>query len=567
MSSSGLHGQKRFKTTEEARRIKEEREVSKIIEYQSLCDQLVQLRKSGNLSITAFDLTTKLLTKNPEFYTVWNYRREILTALNANSPDKTQERCESELAFSESLLKIVPKSYWVWNHRRYILELCPVPLWSKELKIVTYMLDLDVRNFHGWDYRRYVVNASKNVNPIDEFHYTTKKIKQNFSNYSAWHYRSKLLPISFEKAEIEKVMKDDLNLVRNAIFTEPKDQSAWLYQRYLFGRETCAIDINKAYLLLESSCVCVVFNQPVTNATGSEIEVNLKLNGEAVTVRLSKLKSSKVHYVYFDSVGSLPIHKLELKFNAGAFMGNTTDNLSQTVMIYSNDIPPDLSHQVLKFSQQSETEYTPSVIKQPAVVLEAEYESLQELEELEPDSKWVLLTLVHLQQALRKESEESIKLLKRLESIDPMRIGYYRDMASKIILNKALDEASNSDSNWHPLVGPSCSFTLSQQNLSNVHEWDRLCLVKTIDLSHNLLNSISLPILQVKELVLDNNVLVKIDGLKNLTNLTTLSVQNNLFSNLDSFQDVKSMKALKVIKLSGNKLSVSEMNEIISWLK
>ena len=30
------------------------------------------------MSKAAFDLTTTLLKKNPEFYTIWNYRRRIL---------------------------------------------------------------------------------------------------------------------------------------------------------------------------------------------------------------------------------------------------------------------------------------------------------------------------------------------------------------------------------------------------------------------------------------------------------------------------------------------------------
>jgi geranylgeranyl transferase type-2 subunit alpha len=175
---------------------------------------------------------------NPEYYTVWNYRREILEFLfTSKSSDEIQQILQNELKLVDSLLKKVPKSYWVWNHRRWTLEKCPVPLWSSELKIINYMLNLDPRNFHGWDYRRYVIKMSNISTPMNEFQYTTTKIHQNFSNFSAWHYRSKILSKAFPiKEDYDKQIQEDVELVRNAIFTEPKDQSAWLYQRFLFRK-------------------------------------------------------------------------------------------------------------------------------------------------------------------------------------------------------------------------------------------------------------------------------------------------------------------------------------------
>ena len=55
------------------------------------------------------------------------------------------------------------------------------------------------------------------------------KIQDNFSNYSAIHHRSKLLPLLLKHPSIQQ----ELELVHNAIFTEPDDQTAWWYHRYL----------------------------------------------------------------------------------------------------------------------------------------------------------------------------------------------------------------------------------------------------------------------------------------------------------------------------------------------
>lgn len=117
---------------------------------------------------------------------------------------------------------------------------------------------------HGWDYRRYVVEKlrqeAKDEEQVakltqGEFDFTTRKIKQSFSNYSAWHQRTRLLPETVasmspeEKNQVAKhgmimihgYYKDscstiELELIEAAIYTDPDDQSAWLYYRWVVGR-------------------------------------------------------------------------------------------------------------------------------------------------------------------------------------------------------------------------------------------------------------------------------------------------------------------------------------------
>jgi geranylgeranyl transferase type-2 subunit alpha len=103
------------------------------------------------------------------------------------------------------------------------------------------------------------------VSAREEFDFTSNKIKENFSNYSSWHYRSKLLPKihpacpgDTERVEEEALLKGtqsvserglmnaysarsiifflEFQLVQNAFFTDPNDQSAWFYHRWLLGR-------------------------------------------------------------------------------------------------------------------------------------------------------------------------------------------------------------------------------------------------------------------------------------------------------------------------------------------
>ena len=112
------------------------------------------------MSNDALTLTRRILAINPDFYSLWNYRREILvfqfasTLASGSSVDEgvgnevnqKQTACLGELALTEECLRVQPKSYWAWNHRRWILENMPKPPWKKELAMVELMLDLDARN-------------------------------------------------------------------------------------------------------------------------------------------------------------------------------------------------------------------------------------------------------------------------------------------------------------------------------------------------------------------------------------------------------------------------------------
>ncbi|KAL7453465.1 hypothetical protein ACHAWC_006081 [Mediolabrus comicus] len=78
---------------------------------------------------------------------------------------------------------------------------------------------------------------------MNEWDFTTSKIQDNFSNGSAFHYRSKLLPLilKFRSSspchdghEAISLVRDEWdNILLDAIFTEPDDQTVWFYHRFI----------------------------------------------------------------------------------------------------------------------------------------------------------------------------------------------------------------------------------------------------------------------------------------------------------------------------------------------
>lgn len=97
---------------------------------------------------------------------------------------------------------------------------------------------------HAWGYRRYVLSSMPVQRPLtEELKYTQSKIESNFSNFSAWHYRTKTLAAIWEEnnaspEDIKKVKDKEFELVTQALWTDPGDQSGWLYHSWLIGQST-----------------------------------------------------------------------------------------------------------------------------------------------------------------------------------------------------------------------------------------------------------------------------------------------------------------------------------------
>ena len=116
-----------------------------------------------------------------------------------------------------------------------------------EISLCNKFFLADDRNFHCWNYRVQILTLICNYynNTFDKFiekelDFTLEKVKKNFSNFSSWNYRTKLIPIYFIQKNIKWNTKNaldffnnDLELLKKAIYTDPKDQSPWNYQSWI----------------------------------------------------------------------------------------------------------------------------------------------------------------------------------------------------------------------------------------------------------------------------------------------------------------------------------------------
>ncbi|RKK94787.1 hypothetical protein BFJ68_g15040 [Fusarium oxysporum] len=212
MTSHGIARSARSRTEEQR-----QQDLVKIQKYRGLEDDIRQKISDNNYGTDTFQLTSKLLRLNPEYYTIWNARRRCLiyglfskpsagslplkesqntsaidthtASSDASLPsssteipprpnpptagktgtttdsDADSDVIRSELGFTVPLLMEFPKCYWIWNYRLWTLDRAIERLdvsiarriWEEELGLVSKMLTKDRRNFHAWGYRRHVV--------------------------------------------------------------------------------------------------------------------------------------------------------------------------------------------------------------------------------------------------------------------------------------------------------------------------------------------------------------------------------------------------------------------------
>ncbi|ESO94984.1 hypothetical protein LOTGIDRAFT_160736 [Lottia gigantea] len=280
-----MHGRLKVRTTAEQQEAKRKEREKKQKIYTAATQRTFQKRENKEYDEEALKITGEILSVNPDFYSLWNFRKEIFLHFKDVKPtEELNKLFEEELYFLESCLKVNPKSYGTWHHRCFVMTTMPIPDWTRELQLCNKFLEYDERNFHCWDYRRFVVKTS-NVPAKDEFDFTTAKIASNFSNYSSWHYRSKLLPQLYPDSHHSSGVQEDILLqefetVQNAFFTDPNDQSSWFYHRWLLGRGCRKLDIDSVYISRHKSCILVTFTK--TLLISRENSINLVINGKDV---------------------------------------------------------------------------------------------------------------------------------------------------------------------------------------------------------------------------------------------------------------------------------------------
>lgn len=198
-------------------------------EYKQLMGWSRALLSKNELTSRAMRLTSKLIDLAPAFYTVWNYRYNILTHLLKDHQDK-EGWTAKELDWLDEITLNNPKNYQIWSYRQSLLtNLVPTPTMKRETPIMNMMLDEDSKNYHVWSYRKWVVKFIGDYS--QELSFIDMLIERDVYNNSAWSHRMFYLKnIDPENTVVE----EEINYVKDKIALVPQNISSWNYLRGIY---------------------------------------------------------------------------------------------------------------------------------------------------------------------------------------------------------------------------------------------------------------------------------------------------------------------------------------------
>lgn len=494
-----MHGRLKLRPPDSARRRQRE---EKLRLYREAMDALL----GGAPPAQVLSLTGSVLAANPDVGTCWNLRRRALGALGG-------DWVPSELAFVGQCLGVNPKSYGAWHHREWVLGRATAPPAGREdLALCERLLAADPRNFHAWEHRRALVAGQ---DPQAELAFAGALLSQDFSNFSAWHHRLRLLAPARSSGEGEagalppERLKEELELVQNAVFTDPTDQSAWVYLRCILSRAPPPPRVICVHVDREDATVAVIFSRPVkVNPECPELKVTL--DGSALTGawRSGEGRPRPSHTWLCDlpaPPSDCPAH-LEVTWEPGPAHHEVTLQPGEAEAWWQEPI---VEREL----------FWPELGVAEAQVLQEQVQVCRELLELEPQSRGCLLTLALLLAALdpRGRAQEIRGHLQSLQEADPLRSGFVADVRSRFEAALAV-------------LGAGEGLSLPGKALTTLPLCERLAGVTRMDLSGNELRALPgamAALRRLRELDLSNNRISELGPAPPLPRLELLRLDRN----------------------------------------
>ena len=239
-----MHGIKRIPNKPDQKSAKE---INKINEYKLLNHKFKSLKASNELTVESLNICNEILSQfNLDNSTIINFKLRILFNLRDElKPDDLVGLLVNELNVNEQLLKTNLKFYSFYNYRKSLIKVLFGYLDTQDSKLfqlnsefnfIAELLKFDDRNFHVWNYKRFLLDFYYNESVIrGELKFTLNLLQANFSNYSAWHHRCFIYKLLWSRGINIDELKFELELVLNGLYTDPSDQSIWLYQSWLLS--------------------------------------------------------------------------------------------------------------------------------------------------------------------------------------------------------------------------------------------------------------------------------------------------------------------------------------------
>ncbi|KAB1203928.1 Geranylgeranyl transferase type-2 subunit alpha [Morella rubra] len=561
---------------------------AKVEKLRSLQSQFLSNHHNKIYTREALEVNAKLLEINPEYYTAWNFRKlavEHRMSQPDSDPDSVKSILNEELKVVESALKQNFKSYGAWHHRKWVLSKGHSSI-DNELRLLDRYQKVDPRNFHAWNYRRCVLLSNLLKRKVQRF---------------------------FPK---EVVLNEEYNLVHQALFTDPDDQSGWFYHLWLLDQtvkadvpllvsswpahddlillgdrnlDDCALSPFTTFHFYSGTFPLIVcFDQAVEGVNSSTISVETVLNTEKeLTWKPLSINDSKTSQVWvthlnypdakLQSSEAYPVevrvgHSKGIISSSGFLLNHTSRFVFKVLLQPIEKDPAGHGGEMISWGDGNFLLYeTPSQKSNPMISLD-QMNIMDEHEQ--KSSQWRAETIAN-EIALFQELLSEINC--KIGKLTLARLLMARDILLSPCANKTVhseeviklyDDLTNSDPPHSQYYKDERSLVLLQQITSSRESLLRYCFrhrdgtSSLIDNSFCLrLNNLSLSrmgsiekLLWVQMLDLSHNELQSIEGLEAMQLLSCLNLSNNRLSSFTALGPLRLLKSLLVLDISFNEI-------------
>lgn len=266
-----------------------------------------------------------------------------------------------------------------------------------------------------------------------------------------------------------------------AAFTDPNDSSAWFYQRWLLGHSEPKLDI--ASVKVSKTQAIVTFTKPI-DIVKEGVEIIIDSVPRLNNGRWNSVMGNKKDTIWVQHGDyHLPdILKVVVKFK----QHHEEFHLADALIV---DIKPRAT--VCQLETKKTEDGTFIGVKCPSFgfefgsdvigELKNQLESCNQLLELEPDSKWTLLTASLLMRSIDRSQyhDKTLEYLRKLQKVDSLRAGYYKDLACRWAIESKLKQWTDSEEFLTEKID------LSNLELTTFYYQQFFAVAKEIDLQGN----------------------------------------------------------------------------------
>ncbi|KAL6531202.1 hypothetical protein OROHE_014271 [Orobanche hederae] len=217
-------------------------------EFSETLDYFRAVYLADERSPRALELTKEAIILNSGNYTIWQFRRLILEALNLD--------LHEELDFVEQITRDNSKNYQIWHHRRWVVEKLGTRVAGKELEFTREIFSRDAKNYHAWSHRQWVLQALGGWE--EELAYCDELLVDDIFNNSAWNQRYFVVTRSPSHGGLEVMKDSEVAYAFQAILTKPENESPWRYLRGLYKNDVKSLANDP---LIESVCLDVLMGK------------------------------------------------------------------------------------------------------------------------------------------------------------------------------------------------------------------------------------------------------------------------------------------------------------------